>query len=162
MKNFYQKTGLIAMIAMLFSVYAATMATAEEKTPATKANDQTINMYKSPTCACCADWAKHMRSAGFTVTEHKREDMNAIKKQYGVPRALTSCHTALIGGYIIEGHVPAKDVARLLKERPNIVGLTAPGMPMKSPGMQKEGLAPQSYDVLSFNSNGKTKVFAHY
>ncbi len=159
----YQKTGLFAMMAMLFTAYAVNTAIAEEKTTTVaQSNGQTIDMYKSPTCGCCGDWASHMRQAGFTVTEHKRDNMNAIKKQYGVPKSLESCHTALIGGYIIEGHVPAKDVARLLKERPDIVGLTAPGMPMKSPGMQKEGLPTEGYDVLSFNGSGKTEVFAHY
>jgi len=88
--------------------------------------------------------------------------MNAIKAEYGVPEKLSSCHTALIDGYIIEGHVPAEDVARLLKERPNVAGLTAPGMPMKSPGMQAVGQKTQGYDVLSFTKDGKTSLFKHY
>lgn len=92
-----------------------------------------------------------------------REDMGAIKSKYGVTEKLASCHTALIGGYVIEGHVPAADVKRLLKEKPaDIVGLTAPGMPMKSPGMQAEGLPPKGYSVIAFKKNGSTKVYTRY
>jgi len=121
-----------------------------------------VEMYKSPTCGCCTGWAKHLREAGFTVNEIKRDDMHAIKTKYGIPKKLESCHTALIEGYIIEGHVPAQDVARLLKERPNIAGLTAPGMPMNAPGMQADGLPPKGYDVLAFEKNGKTTLFHRY
>jgi len=121
-----------------------------------------IVMYKSPACECCTGWAEHLRKAGFTVIENKREDMAAIKAQYGIPQKLESCHTAIIDGYIIEGHVPAADVKRLLKERPGVAGLTAPGMPMKSPGMQAVGQKPQGYDVLAFDRDGTSRVFTHY
>jgi len=121
-----------------------------------------IVMYKSPTCGCCGNWAEHLRDAGFTVKEVKREDMDVIKAQYGVPEKLASCHTALVDGYIIEGHVPAADVERLLKERPNIAGLTAPGMPQNSPGMQNKGQKPEGYDVLAFDKNGNATVYSHY
>jgi len=121
-----------------------------------------VTVYKSPNCGCCTAWVEHLRKAGFTVTEYKRDDMNAIKDKYGVPSKLSSCHTAIVDGYIIEGHVPASDVERLLKERPNIVGLTAPGMPMKSPGMQEVGQKPLGYDVLAFSKAGTSKVFTHY
>jgi len=121
-----------------------------------------IVMYKSPTCGCCGSWAEHLSDAGFTVKEIKSDDMDAIKVKYGVSENLASCHTALIDGYIIEGHVPAADVQRLLKERPDIVGLTAPGMPQKSPGMQNKGQKPEGYDVLAFDKDGKVSVFSHY
>jgi len=121
-----------------------------------------VVMYKSPTCSCCTGWADHLRSKGFTVIEKKREDMASIKEQYGVPQKLASCHTAVVDGYIIEGHVPAADVKRLLKERPKVAGLTAPGMPMKSPGMQAVGQEPRGYDVLTFDKDGKTTVFHSY
>jgi len=121
-----------------------------------------IVMYKSPNCECCDGWADHLRKAGFTVKVNKHDDMDAIKAANGVPEKLASCHTALIDGYVIEGHVPAKDVQRLLKERPDIVGLTAPGMPMKSPGMQDVGQQPKNYDVLAFSKDGTSKVFTHY
>jgi len=141
-------------------------AQTDVKSPAVEADkaQQTreVVMYKSPNCECCDGWAEHLRKAGFTVKVNKRDDMNAIKTEYGVPEKLASCHTALIDGYVIEGHVPAADVERLLKERPNVVGLTAPGMPMKSPGMQMVGAAPRNYDVLSFTKGGQTKVFKRY
>lgn len=121
-----------------------------------------VVMYKNPSCGCCAGWAKHMRKAGFTVKELPREDMSAVKNKYGVSDGLASCHTAIVDGYVIEGHVPASDVLRLLKERPNIVGLTAPGMPMHSPGMQAEGQTPKHYDVLAFDKQGKAKVYHRY
>ncbi|OIO66280.1 MAG: metal-binding protein [Zetaproteobacteria bacterium CG_4_9_14_3_um_filter_49_83] len=134
--------------------------TAPISKPATSSKD--IIMYKSPGCECCTGWADHMRQAGFSVVEEKRDDMESIKEKYGVTHKLGSCHTAIVDGYVIEGHVPAADVQRLLTERPNVVGLTAPGMPMQSPGMQGAGLKPKGYDVLSFDEHGTSKVFTHY
>jgi len=131
--------------------------------PAAQAAATEVVMYKSPTCGCCSGWADTLKSAGFTVVEKKQEDMDVIKEKYGVPGDLSSCHTAIVGGYIIEGHVPAADVQRLLKEKPaNVVGLTAPGMPMQSPGMQPEMLEPKNYDVLAFDKDGNTTVFSRY
>ncbi len=126
------------------------------------ASGKEIVMYKSPTCECCGKWAEHLRQAGFRVIEKKRENMDIIKVKYGVPEKLASCHTAIVDGYVIEGHVPAADVERLLKERLQVAGLTAPGMPMKSPGMQEVGQKPQGYDVLSFDKNGTYRVFSKY
>jgi len=131
--------------------------------PLAQAGATEVVMYKSPFCACCSGWAESLKTAGFTVVEKKQEDMDAIKARYGVPEQLSSCHTAIVGGYVIEGHVPAADVERLLKERPtNVVGLTAPGMPMQSPGMQPEMLKPKNYDVLAFDKDGNTTVFSRY
>jgi len=141
-------------------VVAGTAETAEQ--PAQQSSLPQVVMYKSPGCQCCTGWAEHLRKAGFTVIEHKRDDMDVIKAQYGVPEKLASCHTALVDGYIIEGHVPADDVKRLLKERPEMAGLTAPGMPMQSPGMQEEGKAPRNYQVLSFDKAGHATVFRRY
>ncbi|MDQ7004806.1 MAG: DUF411 domain-containing protein [Ghiorsea sp.] len=121
-----------------------------------------VMMYKNENCGCCGSWAKHMRDAGFTVKELPRDDMAAVKRKYGVSDSLASCHTAIVDGYVIEGHVPASDVLRLLKSRPKIVGLTAPGMPMQSPGMQAEGQKPRNYDVLAFDQHGKAKVYHRY
>ena len=118
-----------------------------------------VVMYKSPNCDCCTGWADHLRKEGFTVVVHKRDDMGAIKTRFGVPQKLASCHTAIVDGYVIEGHVPAADVERLLKERPEVAGLTAPGMPMKSPGMQKVGQKTQGSDVLAFDKAGKPTIF---
>ena len=121
-----------------------------------------VTMYKNANCGCCGAWATHMRDAGFHVKELPREDMDVVKKKYGVPGKLVSCHTAIVDGYVIEGHVPASDVQRLLKEKPSIVGLTAPGMPMQSPGMQTKGLKPKGYDVLAFDKQGQVKVYHRY
>jgi len=148
------------LILGVWLIAAPGAAIAEGNSPGN--TSKSITMYKSPNCDCCGDWAKHMEQAGFTVIEKKRDDMGAIKSKYGVSERLASCHTAIIDGYVIEGHVPAEDVIRLLKERPTVVGLTAPGMPMHSPGMQKEGLPPRAYDVLSFTANGESSVYRHY
>lgn len=139
---------------------AGAVATGQSASQTTGAKE--IVMYKSPGCECCTKWADHMREAGYRVVEHKRDDMNVFKSEHGVTERLASCHTALIDGYVIEGHVPSSDVDRLLKERPKVVGLTAPGMPMKSPGMQAKGLPPKGYDVLAFDQQGEAKVFNHY
>lgn len=117
-----------------------------------------ITVYKSPTCQCCELWLRHMRRAGFEVTERNVPDMAAIKMEHGVPGALASCHTTLVGGYVVEGHVPADLVVRLLDERPAVAGLAVPGMPVGSPGM--EGIGRQAYEVLTFTRDGETEVYA--
>ncbi len=137
---------------------SATLA-AESATASAKPK---VVMYKPPTCECCTGWAAHLRKAGFSVDVKKFEDMNGIKTKFGVTEKLASCHTAIVDGYVIEGHVPVADVERLLKERPDIVGLTAPGMPMKSPGMQAAGLPPQGYAVLAFDRAGNSTIYHQY
>jgi hypothetical protein len=119
-----------------------------------------IIVYKSPTCGCCKKWVSHLEQHGYTVEVHNqnRNKLKSIKAEMGVPRGLQSCHTAKIGGYLIEGHVPADVIARLLKEKPQIKGLAVPGMPMGSPGM--EGPRKDAYDVLALQKNGKTSVFS--
>lgn len=117
-----------------------------------------VAVFKSPTCGCCAKWVEHLRGNGFAPAATNVDDINAVKSKHNVPRSLHSCHTALVGGYVIEGHVPASDIKRLLKERPAISGLAVAGMPIGSPGM--EGPNPQRYDVLSFDKQGKTRVFS--
>lgn len=120
-----------------------------------------VTMFKDPNCGCCGKWADHMRANGFQVKEIATREMGAVKRQAGVPQALGSCHTARVGGYIVEGHVPAADVKRMLAEKPAIAGLSAPGMPMGSPGM--EGPYPADrYDVVSFDKAGNTTVFASH
>ena len=129
----------------------------------TTANATGAVVYKSATCPCCDDWIKHMQKEGFKTRTEVRKDMDSIKASNGVTPKLASCHTALISGYVIEGHVPAADVKRLLREKPaDIVGLTAPGMPMKSPGMQAEGLPPKGYNVIAFKKDGSTEVYTRY
>ncbi|MCK2087078.1 DUF411 domain-containing protein [Thauera aromatica] len=120
-----------------------------------------VTMYKDPNCGCCGKWAEHMRTHGFSVKEIATPQMSEVKRTAGVPQALGSCHTAKVGGYVIEGHVPAADVRRMLTEKPAIAGLSAPGMPQGSPGM--EGPYPADrYDVVSFDARGKTAVFASH
>jgi len=121
---------------------------------------QAITVYKSPTCGCCAGWAEHLRKNGFDVTVVNKQQLGEIKTRYGIAPGLQSCHTAIVDGYAIEGHVPANDIRRLLAERPKVTGLTAPGMPAQSPGMS--GTEPKGYDVLSFERNGRTRVFSSY
>lgn len=117
-----------------------------------------IMVYKSPTCGCCGKWIEHMEKAGFSVDVENRQDLRPIKAELGVPRSLQSCHTAVVGGYLVEGHVPPDLVQRMLDEKPDIKGLAVPGMPMGSPGM--EGPRKDEYDVLSIGVDGQTKVYA--
>ena len=119
----------------------------------------TLVIYKSPTCGCCSKWVDHVKAAGFETQVHDVENMGTIKSRYGVPADLSSCHTALIDNYVIEGHVPADLIQKLLKEKPEVAGLAVPGMPAGSPGMEM-GTAKDAYDVLTFTRKGKTAVFA--
>jgi hypothetical protein len=117
-------------------------------------------VYKSPTCGCCSKWVDHIRAAGFTASVKDLDDMTPIKARYKVAEPLQSCHTAIVGGYVVEGHVPAADVKRLLKEKPKVLGLTIPGMPQSAPGMDMTPHRP--YEVLSFDEQGKTTLFARH
>ena len=120
-----------------------------------------VTVYKDPECGCCGGWAKHLRGAGFAVTEKPVADLAAVKARAGVPEALQSCHTALVGGYVVEGHVPAADIQRLLKERPKVKGIAVGGMPAGSPGMEMPGRSDR-YDVTAFLANGTTRRFASH
>jgi hypothetical protein len=121
-----------------------------------------VTVYKSPTCGCCSDWVEHMEEAGFTVEAHDVNDLASVKQENGVPGALHSCHTAIVDGYVIEGHVPAEDVTELLAERPEVIGLAVPGMPIGSPGMEIAGQPAQRFDVVSFDVNGTLDVFSSH
>jgi len=120
----------------------------------------TIEVWKDPGCGCCTKWVDHLQAAGFKVRTHEVNDMNAARARNGVPQALGSCHTARVGGYALEGHVPAADIKRLLRERPKASGLAVPGMPLGSPGMEAD--RTQTYDVLLFTADGRTRVHRHY
>ena len=119
-----------------------------------------VTVYKSPTCGCCTAWAEHMREAGFPVETVDVGDMSAVKRRYGIPLGLQSCHTAVVDGYAIEGHVPAEDVKRLLAEAPEAGGLAVPGMPIGSPGME-QGDTVEPYEVLLVD-DGQATVFARH
>ncbi len=119
-----------------------------------------VTVYKTPTCGCCKKWSRHLENAGMRVTTIDLPDVGPLKAEHGVPSHLASCHTAIVDGYVVEGHVPAEDVLRLLDERPDIAGLAVPGMPIGSPGM--EGPNPEHYVVLAFDARGATSPFASH
>ncbi len=130
---------------------SAAPAFAQRKTP--------VTIYKSPACGCCGDWVKHMEANGFDVEVRDVVDVTPFRRRSMVPDHLASCHTALIGGYAIEGHVPAADVRRLLRERPRVIGLSVPGMVVGSPGMEQG--PPQPYETIAFDERG-SRVFARH
>lgn len=146
MKRWLSRMGSVALFAAAFSPVAM----------AAKA----IDVYRDPSCGCCGAWVSYLRTQGYTVTVHEDQSMAAVKMRLGVPTAAASCHTALIDGYVIEGHVPVEDIRRLLAEHPNARGLAAPGMPIGSPGMEMG--APGRYDVVLIEQNGSLRVFATY
>ncbi|HKR09120.1 MAG TPA: DUF411 domain-containing protein [Gemmatimonadaceae bacterium] len=143
------------------AVFAAALSvvTAAAPTVTTPAKP-TITVYKDPNCGCCRNWIEHLIKHGYRVDAKDSPDMAQIKATLGVPTDLQSCHTAVVGGYLIEGHVPAADIDRLLATKPKVKGLAVPGMPMGSPGM--EGSMKQHYQVLAFDRTGKANVFASY
>ena len=122
-----------------------------------------IEVWKSATCQCCGNWVKHLEANGFAVTVNATEPsaLQRLKADVGVPTKLTSCHTAKIEGYVIEGHVPATDIKRLVAEKPEAIGLVVPGMPLGSPGME-QGATFEPYDVLLLKKDGTTQVFASH
>ena len=119
-----------------------------------------MTVYKTPTCGCCRNWVDHVRENGFRVTATDLADVTPVKNTHKVPADLVSCHTALIGGYVVEGHVPAADIRRLLKERPDIIGIAVPGMPSGSPGMETGQV--DKYDVIAIGKDGSRKVWASH
>lgn len=121
-----------------------------------------VSVFKDAGCGCCGGWMSHMRENGFAVsaTNVAPETMDVVKSKAGVTADTASCHTAIVAGYVVEGHVPASDVQRLMDERPDAIGLSAPGMPIGSPGM--EGAGAESYDVLLIRRDGRTEVFASH
>lgn len=120
-----------------------------------------ITVYRSPSCGCCGGWIDHLKTQGFQTKDLLTSNMEAVKQKYNVPAHLTSCHTAVIDRYVIEGHVPANDIKRLLKEKPNVAGLSVPQMPVGTPGMEA-GNRRDPFTVFSFNKKGKSEVFSEY
>lgn len=121
-----------------------------------------VEVFKTPTCGCCQNWVEHLRKSGFNVRTTDLNDLTEIKKSRGVPEQVQSCHTAVVGGYVVEGHVPASDIQRMLTEKPAIAGIAVGGMPTGSPGMDFPGVKAQPYNVMSFDKNGATRVFAKH
>jgi hypothetical protein len=131
--------------------------------PSFAATEGAIEVWKSATCSCCKNWVKHLEANGFAVTVNEADPsmLDRIKRQSGIGEKLASCHTAKINGYVVEGHVPAPDIKRLIAERPDALGLTVPGMPVGSPGME-QGAETEPYDVLLIKKDGTTEVFARH
>jgi hypothetical protein len=150
------RSGSLRILTAVLAVAVVLMAAAVIH-PARAAD---VTVYKSPWCGCCAQWIGHMRSHGHAVAVHDMEDLDTIKKMSGIPEALQSCHTAFVAGYVLEGHVPAEDVARLLAERPKARGLAVPDMPGGSPGMESAEAEP--YEVLLFQADGGAQVYSRH
>jgi hypothetical protein len=146
----------VRLVAMLLIAGAPMSGAQQAKKPAPAAAEGTV--WLTPTCGCCGKWTEHMQTAGFKLTREVTTDLNASPPRKRVPESLRSCHTALVGGYVIEGHVPADVVRKLLKELPKVIGIAAPGMPVGSPGM--EGPNPQPYAIVAFKADGTTYEFA--
>jgi hypothetical protein len=127
--------------------------------PAAQDARPTVTVYKTATCGCCRKWIDHMRTNGFEVKSTDMPEVTSVKNSYGVPVDAQSCHTALVDGYVVEGHVPASAVKKLLKERPKVTGIAVPGMPVGSPGMEIPSGEVEAYNVISFDKSGKTTVF---
>jgi hypothetical protein len=138
-------------------VLAATVAGVGGLAIAAPSPGPEISVYKNASCGCCKKWVEHLQAAGFRVTVHDTSNLAGVMERYGVPRKLTACHTAVVDGYVIEGHVPADVIQRLLKERPGIAGVAVPGMPAGSPGMESE--TPARFYILTFDKNGTTSVY---
>ncbi len=155
-RNRPRRSGGLRMLSASLAVAAGLMAA----TASQPARAAAITVYKSPWCGCCEQWVGHMRSRGHAVTVQNMEDLDAIKKMARVPEALQSCHTAFVAGYVLEGHVPAADLARLLAERPKARGLAVPGMVGGSPGMESAEAEP--YDVILMQSDGGRQVFSRH
>jgi hypothetical protein len=127
-------------------------------------NAAELQVYKSPTCGCCNDWIRHLEANGFRVKATDVPESRFYRARFGMPQKYGSCHTAVVGGYVVEGHVPAREIRRLLRERPTALGIAVPGMPVGSPGMDGPEYNGQvdPYDVLLVQADGRATVFATY
>ncbi len=151
MKQSLRLTVLLQGGILLFSVLSASMSLAAET--------DKVEVYKSASCGCCSLWVEHMKKSGFAVEIHNVRNVSPFRERFGVPDSMASCHTAVVGGYAIEGHVPAADVKRLLREKPKAAGIAVPGMAQGSPGME-QGSSKDAYNVVLFNASGQTTVFS--
>jgi len=151
---------LLALVAAVVALGAAGLWAQAQRSATASA--VSVDVFKSATCGCCAKWVDHMKAAGFTVhvTDLQEPELQSIKDRYGVQPNMRSCHTARVNGFTVEGHVPASEVKRLLNEKPDVVGITVPGMPLGSPGMEVSGVTPQPYKVYSFDKSGASRVYS--
>jgi len=159
---------VLSSFAAVLSLAGAATARSEVRihplAPARVQAKTSMQVFKSPTCGCCKNWIDHVRAAGFVtdVVDMSEEEMQAKKTSLGVGRRLASCHTAIVNGYVVEGHVPAADIRKMLREKPAIAGIAAPGMPVGSPGMEVPGGRKDKYDVVAFTKDGNTRVYASH
>jgi hypothetical protein len=153
----FLRVASVLALASLVSASAPSTPPAHVSAPSAKA----VIVFKDPNCGCCKEWVQHLRKHAFEVTARDTSNVAAVKSTAGVPERLHSCHTAFVNGYVIEGHVPAADIQRLLKEKPKVAGIAVPGMPVGSPGMEM-GSRVDRYDVIAFNRDGTTRVFARH
>lgn len=153
-KSAFLRAGGLAVLATLASASAPAASG-----PISSAGE--ITVFKDANCGCCKSWVDHLRKHSFTVIAKDTADLSGVKRVGGVPERLHSCHTAFVNGYVVEGHVPAADIQRLLKEKPKIAGIAVPGMPAGSPGMEFGG-AKDPYEVIAFNRDGTSRVFAKH
>jgi hypothetical protein len=151
-RNLLITGGLVAVTACSRSPEATTAATARD----------TVVVWKNESCGCCKLWVQHLEQAGFAVQVHDIDNMGPTKERVGIPVAMGSCHTGEVAGYFVEGHVPAEDIKRLLREKPDAKGLTVPAMPLGSPGMEQPSGEVQPYDVFLVARDGSTSVYAHH
>ena len=159
--NLLPLLAVVALAAAPSLAAAGVDAAAKATAPATRpAERPAVTVHHSPGCGCCLKWVAHLREAGYPVTVRDAVDLNAERRRVGVPVGKASCHTAEVGGYFVEGHVPVADIDRLLREKPKARGITAPGMPMGSPGMEMPDGATPKYDVLLVLEDGSTRVWA--
>jgi hypothetical protein len=156
-KNMMNRNGWLGAL-ILGSFFLASLVFVGSMLKPENASAADLVVYKSPSCGCCKKWVQHMQENGFSVEVHEQYNVTPKKDEYGVPRRLRSCHTAKVGGYVVEGHVPADVVKRLLEEKPTITGVAVPGMPMGSPGM--EGPRKDPYEVIAFREDGGARVYA--
>jgi hypothetical protein len=160
MRRFIQLSA-IALLAACGNADAAQTESTPEAILASPVVDQslpTVLVYKTETCGCCNGWVEHLRAAGFNVDARNVRDLMSVKTDAGVPGPLVTCHTALVDGYVVEGHVPVDQIKRMLAERPDVAGIAVAGMPIGSPGM--EGPNAQPYQVMAFDRQGRTSVYA--
>ena len=133
----------------------------DEETEPAYSGTKEITVYRSPSCGCCGIWLEQAQKHGFIVKDIKTEEIEAVKQKYHVPDELASCHTTIVDGYVMEGHIPADDIKRFLETKPKLAGLAVPGMPLGTPGMEA-GDMKQPFQVLAFNRQGETEVFKEY
>ncbi|MGB7518376.1 MAG: DUF411 domain-containing protein [Spirulinaceae cyanobacterium] len=144
------------------STQATLVSVWDEETEPNYSGIAEMSVYRSPSCGCCGVWIDHAKKHGFKIEDIKTEEMKAVKKQHNVPAELASCHTTIIDGYVMEGHIPADDIKRFLAEKPDdLVGLAVPGMPIGTPGMEARDIK-QPFQVLAFNDKGEVEVFKEY